>query len=273
MVNNSKYNKIVFFAFGIIFGFFVLFSLYFMTRYAYIIVFYTSEDGKITYDAGSMVANEAYKNNFLFNRFWTLVFVNNDGVYSAKEGWNISRTFVDRDDFVKFIVDYRNQLNSFNTGLLWFGIVGLIMFAVMLIMGNHSRNVYYMSNLIAGIVCSLAMAIFGLILIIKDLQLLSKFNEDANFWKAVSVAQNKGNDSEVMSKYWGYLKTSASKPNQDIDAYYAGDETNTTTFITTLIFLILCVGYSLFTMIHTIRKYIATKAHRNEVLERAGVIA
>jgi hypothetical protein len=26
-------------------------------------------------------------------------------------------------------------------------------------------------------------------------------------------------------------------------------------------------------MIHTIRKYIATKAHRNEVLERAGVIA
>ena len=246
-----------------------------MTRYAYIIVFYTIDTatGKKVYNDGSSVANEGYKNGFLFNRFWALVFESDGEVYSAKEGWNISRTFADRDEFVKFIVDYRDELNSFNTGILWYGIIGLICFAAMLIAGNHNRNVYYISNIIVGVICALTMIIFGIVLLIKDFSLISKFNEDENLWKAVSIAQNKGNNSEVMTKYWQYLRQTASHPNQEIDAYYAGDTTNTTTLITTMIFLIVSIGYSVFTLVHTIRKYFATKARRNEILERAGVIA
>ena len=205
----------------------------------------------------------------LFNTFWSRSFKLEDGVYSAKEGWNISKTFVDRDSFVKFIIDYRDKLNGFNTALLWYGVIGLIMFAVMLIVGNHSRNVYYISNIIAGVVCSLTMIIFGLIMLIKDFSLLSEFNENKEFWKAVSIAQNKGNDSEVALQYTKYLM----KNPQEIDSYMAGDSTNATTLITTMIFIIVSIGYSVFTLVHTIRKYFATKAHRKEVLERAGVIA
>ena len=266
MVNNSKYNKIVFFAFGLIFAFFVIFSLYFMTRYAYIIIFYSvNSDGDkvITEDTGIM----SYSNSFLFNRVWNGIFTKVDGVYTAKEGWNVSKTFVDRDQFVKFILDYRDQLDSFNTALLWYGIVGLILFAAMLIVGNHSRNVYYITNIIFGIICPLAMAIFGIILLVKDLNLLSEFNENSNFWRIVSVAQNKGNDSASQLEYRKYIQ------NGNVDAYLAGDTTNSTTLVTTMIFLIVSIGYSVFTMIHSIRKYFATKAHRKEILERAGVIA
>jgi len=266
MVNNSKYNKIVFFAFGLIFAFFVIFSLYFMTRYAYIIVYYTvNSEGQKVYseDAGVM----SYTNSFLFNRFWNGVFKNTGEVYSAKEGWNISKTFVDRDEFYKFIVDYREQLNSFNTGLLWYGVIGLIVFAAMLIVGNHNRNVYYITNIIFGVICPLIMIIFGIVLLVKDLNLLSQFNENKEFWQAVSIAQNKGNDSSVQLQYRKFIQT------QDIDSYYKGDTTNSTTLVMTMIFLIISIGYSIFTMVHSIRKYFATKARRQEIIERAGVIA
>ena len=267
MVNNSKYNKFVFFGFGLIFAFFVLFSLYFMTRYAYIIVFYTinSTTKAKEYNPGSGTGSST--NNFLLTTFWSRVFQKNGDIYAAKEGWNISLTFANRDEFVKFIVDYRDELNSFNNALLWFGIVGLIAFAAVLIAGNHNRNVYYISNLIVGIVFALTMIIFGLILLIKDLSLLSKFNENEAFWKAVSVAQNKGNDTKFTLEYTKYVFSN------DADSYLKGDSTNAATLIATMIFLIISIGYSVFTMVHTIRKYIATKAHRKEVLERAGVIA
>lgn len=266
MVNNSKYNKIVFFAFGLIFAFFVIFSLYFMTRYAYIIVYYTVDSNKnrvYSEDAGIM----SYSNSFLFTRLWNGVFTKTGDVYTAKEGWGISKTFVDRDQFVKFIVDYRDQLNSFNTALLWYGIVGLILFAVMLIVGNHSRNVYYITNIIFGIICPLAMTIFGIILLVKDLNLLSQFNENSEFWRAVSIAQNKGNDSASQLTYRKYIQTG------DVNSYMAGDTTNSTTLVTTMIFIIISIGYSVFTLIHSVRKYLATKAHRKEILERAGVVA
>ena len=134
MVNNSKFNKIIYFAFGLIMAFFVLFSLYFMTRYAYIIVFYTVENGKHVYNPGSNGGGGSYKNQTLF-RFFNRVFVaNSEGQYAAKDWWGIDRLFADRDDFLNFIVDFRNELNSFNTALLWFGIVGLIMFAIMLML-------------------------------------------------------------------------------------------------------------------------------------------
>lgn len=266
MVNNSKYNKIVFFAFGLIFAFFVLFSLYFMTRYAYIIVYYTvGADGTKSYDIESAAGN--YKNNFLFGQFWTRVFQNTGSSFAAKDGWNIDLTFENRDEFVKFIVDYRDKLNGFNTALLWYGIIGLIMFAVMLIVGNQSRNVYYISNIIAGIICTLTMIIFGIILLAKNISLLGEFSDNESFWKAVSIAQNKGNDSETSLIYRKYLV------NQDTESYFKGDDTNSTTLVVTMIFIIISIGYSIFTMIHTIRKYFATKAHRKEVLERAGVIA
>jgi hypothetical protein len=268
MVNNSKFNKIVYFAFGLIMAFFVIFSLYFMTRYAYIIVFYTIENGKHEYYSGSSAGGGSYTNQTLF-RLFNIVFVkNSEEQYAAKEGWGIDRVFADRDEFLNFIVDFRTELNSFNTSLLWFGITGLIMFAVMLIVGNHNRNVYYISNLIAGVICSLTMIIFGLILLIKDIQLISRFNDDAKLWQAVSIAQQKGNDSASAIYYDTYINTN------NPDKYFAGeDSVNTTTLITTMIFMIVSIGYSIFTLIHTIRKYFATKAHRKEILERAGVIA
>jgi len=268
MVNNSKFNKIIYFAFGLIMAFFVLFSLYFMTRYAYIIVFYTVENGKHVYNPGSNGGGGSYKNQTLF-RFFNRVFVaNSEGQYAAKDGWGIDRLFADRDDFLNFIVDFRNELNSFNTALLWFGIVGLIMFAIMLIAGNHNRNVYYISNLIVGVLCSLTMIIFGFILLIKNIQLIGRFNDDAKLWQAVSIAQQKGNDSAQTIYIDAYI--TENKPEE----YYAGENNvNSTTLITTMIFMIISIGYSVFTLIHTIRKYFATKAHRKEILERAGVIA
>jgi hypothetical protein len=268
MVNNSKFNKIIYFAFGLIMAFFVLFSLYFMTRYAYIIVFYTVENGKHVYNPGSNGGGGSYKNQTLF-RFFNRVFVaNSEGQYAAKDGWGIDRLFADRDDFLNFIVDFRNELNSFNTALLWFGIVGLIMFAIMLIAGNHNRNVYYISNLIVGVLCSLTMIIFGFILLIKNIQLIGRFNDDAKLWQAVSIAQQKGNDSAQTIYIDAYI--TENKPEE----YYAGENNvNSTTLITTMIFMIISIGYSVFTLIHTIRKYLATKAHRKEILERAGVIA
>jgi len=268
MVNNSKFNKIIYFAFGLIMAFFVLFSLYFMTRYAYIIVFYTVENGKHVYNPGSNGGGGSYKNQTLF-RFFNRVFVaNSEGQYAAKDGWGIDRLFADRDDFLNFIVDFRNELNSFNTALLWFGIVGLIMFAIMLIAGNHNRNVYYISNLIVGVLCSLTMIIFGFILLIKNIQLIGRFNDDAKLWQAVSIAQQKGNDSAQTIYIDAYIT------ENNPEKYYAGENNvNSTTLITTMIFMIISIGYSVFTLIHTIRKYFATKAHRKEILERAGVIA
>ena len=267
MVNNSKYNKLVYFIFGIIMAFFVIFSLYFMTRYAYIIVFYIIEDGKPAYYATSG-AGDGSTNALLFKFFDKVFAANADGKYEAIEGWGLSNVFNDREDFLNYIVDFRESLNSFNTALLWFGIIGLIMFAVMLIAGNHNRNVYYISNLIVGIVCALTMIIFGLIILIKDFQLLGRLNEDSKLWQAVSIAQQKGNDSESSIYYNLYVDRNMP------DKYFAEDSNvNSTTLVVTMIFIIISIGYSVFTLVHTIRKYFATKAHRKEILERAGVIA
>jgi hypothetical protein len=112
------------------------------------------------------------------------------------------------------------------------------------------------------------MIIFGFILLIKNIQLIGRFNDDAKLWQAVSIAQQKGNDSAQTIYIDAYI--TENKPEE----YYAGENNvNSTTLITTMIFMIISIGYSVFTLIHTIRKYFATKAHRKEILERAGVIA
>ena len=74
--------------------------------------------------------------------------------------------------------DFTKTYNSCNDILLFSGLIGLVVFAVLCIFGNKYRKKYYLSNLIVGVALNALMVILTVVTIVYNIRVFALFADN-----------------------------------------------------------------------------------------------
>lgn len=238
----TKKTKWIYLVFGILMGIIIISALCYMTQYANIHVYYTiNSKGDVAFGAGT--------ENPFGNTNQNLV-----NFFRDTEDTTFEKNFI--SNYAKQVYDYQTSMSSFNDLIVIFGIVGLVCFAGLLILGNQNRRIYYKSNLYGGIALPLVPAIFSVIMIVKNTALMSNFNANKELYNRVSVLQDINyNESDNF-----YCEVEYLKERYSCDAR---------TYIIFNVLFGIVLLYSLFLIVTAIVKYKNTADDRARVLEKA----
>lgn len=236
----SNHNKIFFMIF-LVLGFVLLFScIAYATEYTHAHVFYQISNGKVIFakDYGNDAAG-----------------LTNLNVYQGfeKAGNVYPNGFT--DDLARIVYDFQKNLSSVNNFIVVTGVITLVAIAILFIFSNHSRKVYYKSNLVVGIACPAVVIIFNLVLLVRNFLLMGNFNKNYDLLNWVSVLQNPT------------TTTYASQHPETIPGQYT---CSSITFVIFGIFFIIMIAYAGFMIAYSIFKYKETEERRNQIIERAA---
>ena len=291
-------SKILYYILGLISGLLILSSLFFMTQYRYVRVNYSlSTDGQVEFlesnsvngtdqsklytfiddlgnrryeENGSTNAQAAIDGNSTFSKV-----LEKDGdnyKYLSYEvydnGWVQINKYQYKTEIFQMIRDFRVKADNVNNMILIFGIISLVTFAVLLILSNHNRNIYYKENLIGGILLPLINVVLMLVLIINTLSLVSDISDPVKnaFYNIFSVSQNSSVGENI-----GVAVTDATNTLQ-INNIISNFNVTPLTAIAYVIVFALFAAYNIFLMVFAVLKYNATAKERNDVLERARLV-
>ena len=290
-LNNSKW---IYFALGIISLVIVISSLLFMSQYKYVRINYDVDGGKRVYSEDSLL-NQANQKEFfdivnqLANGTYssyseTQSIIDNNEVFSKilEKDSNGNYVHLDKEvtdgswgrtittyklkyEILDDLYNFRTQLDSYNDLILIAGLVSAIMFALLLVISNHNRRIYYKSNLIGGILLPGVNVIFAIVLIINAISLMGKMSDPFNnaLYNMVNVYGNKSNT--LLSQKIGSDEVGVRNFTNAISQFNVN---NTTLVIYTALFAVVA-AYNVFLIIYAFMKYKATAKERNEVLENA----
>jgi hypothetical protein len=226
-----------------------------MTQYSNVHVIFTiSEDGEVEIlrDSSTEVGTYTLTNQYLYSYLNSRV-----KMPGPLDG-------VEFEDAKEVIYSFQQSMNGFNNFILAFLVVGLVMFAALLIFSNNSRNVYYKSNLIAGIAAPAVVCVMGLVAFIWNIILMGNFNSNSDLYKVTAIMENF--DIAAIEK----LQMRQNMEYQTmIDTYASG--VNSLTFVLTMIYFIIAMAASGFVICHTVLKYNGTRVRREEIIKRAMV--
>ena len=290
LLNNSKW---IYFILGIIAVIVVISAIFFMTQYKYVRINFDIKDGAVSFAKESLLNGSDQKE--IFNVVDQIA----NGVYkpyaqtqSVIDGNTVFQTLLETDGtnyvhLVKSIdtsnpylpktvysfnneiftnlYNFRRSLDSFNDGILWYGLVIAIVFAALLILSNHNRRIYYKANLIGGIVLPLVNVVFGVVLIFQAISLMANISDPFNnaLYNYVSVYGNKANTS--IAQMINNDEVGVKNFKQAISQF----NINNITLIVYVALFALVIAYNVFLMIYAVLKYNATAQERKEVLQRA----
>lgn len=173
----------------------------------------------------------------------------------------------DGNSLAFLIYDFQMAMNSFNNKLIVFGVVSIILVALMFVMANHNRRIYYISNLVVGVAAPLAISVYSVILMLENMQLQAMFNKNSALFKLVSLLQDptqpvNPNDptktitADDIMKDFSYVDKLTSNVN------------DTTFTVGTLIFGVVIVA-SIAVAVYSVYRYLNCAKRRNEIIERA----
>lgn len=225
-----KRSKLIHILYGVLCFVLLISSVAFMTQYANIRVLTSlSTQGELSLQTSGINKNfiDFYNKNGL------------DG--STADMWKI--------------YNFQQSLNDFNNLILYFGIAALVLFAIMMIAGNQSRKVYYLSNLITGVAVPSIIAILSIVLISINSGFYGKFNEGYDLYNRASLLIEE-KDGAVYSQY----------TIKDLNALY---NCNTVTFTIFNILFIVILFASLAMVGYAIYRYISSTEKRNQIIARA----
>lgn len=140
--------------------------------------------------------------------------------------------------------DFYRFAQSFDHALCIFSIVMIVLWAVTLIIGNHSRSKYFLSNLVSGCALSMVGIIYGIVILVKNAQVGSLFNQNKEFLNVYdliyrltpTVAIRYANDGTLLN--------------------YVELKNSPTTITTLLVIIFICI--SIANLVCTILKYIVS---------------
>ncbi len=248
--------KILYFLFGIFIFAILLASLVYMTNYAHVHVYYTKANGVISINHTTQKPVTLETNRALFNY---ITLYHND---------------ITLDNFKNTVFNFQTDMSAFNTLIVTFAIVSLVCFAALLICSNHSRNVYYKSNLVCGIVAPLIVFAFSIVLIIKNLLLMGTFNKNASLFNEVAMIQNSINQSKVVpfdvDMTTTVIDTESEAVKNAKDFVTSAKPCNNITYIIYAVLFIGIAVYSLVLIIYAIKRYMNCAERRNEIIRRAA---
>ena len=272
----TKNSKIVYMTYGILIAVVFLAALFFMTNYTHVHVYYTlNESGSLADFVRDTETSIGFSNKNLFDYFTKYAGVNvvdstNGTILVNGEAWAQANQATQAAFLAKFpqsanfatvyapiIYDFQVAMSEFNDLIITFAIVAITCFALLLVFANHSRRIYYKSNLYSGIVLPLIVVVFGIIMIVKNLGLMGVFNDNFDLFNVTAVLQDPNLSSLAYQKDFNYISSLYS--------------CNSTTFIVyTAIFAIIII-YSLFLVVYAVLKYKATAEERAEIIKKAVV--
>lgn len=238
---NKNKTKIIFMAFGMLMFAVLLFSVAYMTNFAHIRVIYSRAGGVLQINPES-VNDDGMTNQTLYN-----FLVNHAPV---KENW---------ETFKMTIYNFHFGMSDLNTFIMITALVGIVCFAALLICSNHSRRVYYKSNLVCGILAPLTTIIFTVICLVKNLSLMSVFNKNIENFNCVAMIQNPLTYTDSMNAI----------NDGNISFVTDAKPCNSLTFILFTILFAIVIIYSVVVMVASVKKYKDTTELRNEIIRRA----
>lgn len=237
-------SKIFFLAFAIIAGALLISAIFYATQYANIHVYFTATNDGNVISMGAL--NEiGLEQTYLYNFFEKTT----------------DKTF--SNDFTLYqdtVYKFQRTLSSTNDFIVTAGLVSLICAAGLFVLSNHSRKIYYKSNLIGGILLPLVVVVMNIILIVKHTNLISMFNEGDNYelFNRVSLLQTTGQTQITASQMYDNICW--------LQERYTCDNT---TFIIYIVISIFVIVYALFMIFLSVYRYKESTERRNQVLERA----
>ncbi len=261
-------------------------GLFYMTNLANVHVYYSVDEktGEISFNADDQITSTGMNNTDLFYYFGirNLDVPDNIGFKVDSNGYILKTTkkgidylenadgeevdFADnpnlyfaKSGYAKIVYDFQIAMSNYNTQIIIYCVICLICFAAMMIFSNHSRKIYYKSNLIIGVAMPLVVTIYTFIMMIVNFGLLGTFNQNFDLFRVVSVMQSSKIDSAD--------KNSMAKSYQSI--LNNSQNFGSSCYFIQTIFYVLVIVYSLFLIIYTIYRYKECAKRRNEIIERA----
>lgn len=253
-----KRSKLILLIYAAVLGLVVVAALYYITSIANVHIAYTiNSAGVVAVNADSEFDSTGVVNTYFF-RYFELSKNNLTDKYSVVSAG--AESVVLKYGYADIVRNFQIDISSFNTLMIVYAVIGYLCFAAMLIFSNHSRRVYYKSNLYVGIVAPLVVVVFSIVMIIKNFSLLGTFNQHFDLFRIVSFLMNPdtqdGQKELAINNYDLILN-------------------NTTNFnslnftIATIVFVVVII-YSILLMVYTVFRYKDSTKRRNEILERAA---
>lgn len=152
------------------------------------------------------------------------------------------------------IREYYEGIQKVNWTIFYFAISSLVLVAIGFLFSNHSRRIYYKSNLVIGVFISLAIIAFGLLCVVTNTSLISGMNEHHTLLNTLD-----------------YICSSALHGADITDPNFilGINSINPTTIIVTDIYLAVVIGYAAFMLVYTIRRYNDCEAERKDIIAKA----
>ena len=242
----TKHSKAFYYAYGILIGIMIVLAVFYLTQYKDIRVLYTIPKGAVEILASTEDSTHA-SNQYLFDYFTN---GNANGLVAAT---GLSTNFEE----YKFVVyDFQVLLSKINDRIVLFGVLSLVCFALLLVLSNHNRRIYYKSNLIGGIVLPLIVVVLNLVLVIQNLNAMGIFNKNEALFNIVAQMQS---DSQIRLSQMNY---------SEVATYFS---CNDLSFILYTVLFVIVISYSVFMIIYAVLKYKATAEERAEIEKKAAV--
>ena len=242
----TKNSKAFYYAYGILIAVMIIAGLFYASQYCDVRVFYSLVGDNVEI-LPTTADNLNRSNSYVFEYFGK---INSGDPYGfAASGFN-----ADFSQYARTVYDFQVALSSLNTLIVVLGLVSLICFALLLVLSNHSRRIYYVSNLVGGILLPLAVVVCTVILFVQNLNVMGVFNKNQELFNIVSLLQG---DSKI-----GNSQTAYTVLQQNYTC-------NSLTFVMFMILFIIVIVYSVFMMIYAYLKYKSTAEERAEIVKKA----
>ena len=263
--------KLIFIIYGIIVALIIVGAIFYMTYVTNVHIAYVNGVDGVEFTRDSMFNSTRATNSALFSYFRN----NSDAAspfyaaqlaqnFEAIEGevgsHNILNYGVDGVSFARTIYNFQISMSSFNTMLLVFGIVSLIAFAIMMVFSNHSRKVYYKSNLYIGVLMPLLVVILSIVALIMNFTLLGNFNKNYDLYRVTSYLQ----DPAIAAIDKAKLNSNYGIVSNGIDQFGPFG------YVLVTIILAIVIIASVFMIVYTVYRYKECAKRRSDILERAA---
>ncbi len=236
----TKHSKAIYYIYGILIAVMIFAGLFYASQYCDVRVLYSLSGDSVEILPGT-ADNLNRSNRYVFEYF----------AAGNLSSLGFSSNF---DDYSHIVYDFQILLSHVNDLIIILGLVSLICFAGLLVLSNHSRRIYYKSNLVGGAILPLIVAILTIILLVNNLSVMGVFNENYDLFNFVSLLQG---DNQI------YNSQMAS--SELINNFTC----NSTTFALFMILFIIVIAYSIFLIAYACIKYKATAEERAEILKKA----
>ena len=244
----TNHSKFIYLAFGVVVGVAILLGLLYATAYADVHVYYNpTVSGGVEFGSTAGGPLTGSSNVNLYDFF--------SSAKQAADPQFVAAYGTSFEPHAKTVYDFQVLLSKTNTNILVFEVISLVCFALLLVLANHSRRVYYKSNLIGGVVLPLVVIVLNIVLLVSNLNVMGAFEQHKELFNITAVLQNSSTGIYASQQDYTYMK----------------GQMNITSlsFILYTVLFVVVILVSIFVLVYAILKYKYTAKDREEILKKA----